>query len=435
LCWITFDGRQTACVAIRGHANIDMAGWLDSDRLLLSGQDTTMALIGEEFNLGTRRLTPVLAGSLAWIGADRRFVTGLCSGVPGSPPHACVFPLAHPDRARRLVAAAEIVEAPVTWTRADAVRPWIERLTIEVPSDSAVPLDGPYRLSLRGWDQRGEAVSVPVGVVQWTASDTAVAAVDGDGTLRPRREGSVTVTVSAGGWRTTSALLRVIPSRTRTLLTEYWRGGIGAAWRAFGDPRPFATMGPGNVPALAQNGDSSFVSGVYFDAELSIAGGVGVEVMVSSPIREDRWQHATLSLLGGADSAALAAWDHTTGFGPFAHARDACRASFPGGESVRLLDQFFLGAGREQHFLPRGSATRSGRWWRLRVQVLPDGRCGIAVDGKPVWLSERPIRTDLRYRLALQGMSFHTRILFGPVAVWQGVRRDVDWEAAAGAGR
>ena len=63
--------------------------------------------------------------------------------------------------------------------------------------------------------------------------------------------------------------------------------------------------------------------------------------------------------------------------------------------------------------------------------MLPDGRCGVAVDGKPVWLSERPIRTDLRNRLALQGMSFHTRILFGPVEVWQGVRRDVDWEAAA----
>jgi hypothetical protein len=189
------------------------------------------------------------------------------------------------------------------------------------------------------------------------------------------------------------------------------------------------------VPALAENGDSSWASGVYATAELSPADGFGVEALISSPIREDRWQTVQVHLSGGIDSAALASWDHATGFGPIGRPRILCTAMIPGGESVGLLDQLHLSAGGEQRSTPRGLANRSGRWWRLRIQVLPDGRCGVAVDGKPVWLAEQPLRADLRYRVVLQGMSFHTRILFGPVEVWQGVRRDVDWEAAAGNGR
>jgi DNA-binding SARP family transcriptional activator len=429
LCWIAFDGRKTECVEIPGREWYAVVGWLDPNRLLLQNHENALTL--EAFDLRTRRLTPLTSGGTTWIGADRRFVSCLCSETPGGPLRPYVFPVEHPDRARRIVAAGEVPLVPVTWTRPDALRPWIERLAIDLPADSAIPVDEPFHLSLHGWDQRGEAVAVPAGVVEWAASDTTVATVDQDGTMRPRREGNLTVTVSAGGWRTTSARLRVGPARLRSIVTENWRRGIGPTWRAFGGPRPFTTTGPAGIPALAQNGDSSWVSGVYSTAELSLADGLGVEVLVSSPIAEDRWQTVQVNLYGGIDSAALSSWDHTLGFGPLGRARIQCGAALPGGESVGLLDQLYLAAGGENRLLPRGTASRSGRWWRLRVQVLPDGRCGVAVNGKPVWLSEQPLRADLRYRLVLLGMSFHTRILFGPVEVWQGVRRDVDWEAAA----
>jgi hypothetical protein len=191
------------------------------------------------------------------------------------------------------------------------------------------------------------------------------------------------------------------------------------------------TTGPGGVPALAENGDSSYPSGVYSTAELPLADGLGVEALISSPIMANRWQNVGVVLRVGIDSAALAAWDHTTGHSLFAASPEGCSAGLPADESDRLLNHLGVQASGTTLAIPRGPALRSGRWWRLRVQVLPDGRCGVAVNGKPVWLSEQPLRTDIRYRLALQGMSFHTRILFGPVEVWQGVRRDVDWEAAA----
>ena len=419
--------------AIPGLAQFSVVGWLDPDRLLLVAGDSALNSNIAAFDLRTRRLSPVIAGTSAWIGADRHFVTCLCSNVPGAPLSPYVFPLAHPERARRIAAAADINDLPVTWARRNALSPWIARLTIDVPSDSTLPVDGPYRLSLHGWDQRGEAIPVPSAVVEWTLSGTAEATVDRDGTVRPRREGDLTVLVSAGGWRTTSARLRVVPARYRTLLSENWRRDIGPAWSAFGDPRPFTTTGPGGVPALAENGDSTFNSGVYYTSELSPTDGFGVEAIVSTPLAEDRWQTLGLVLFGGNDSVALAQWGHTNGYGPFARPAAACRAGVPGGESVRLLDHLYVGAAGRDLSIPRGRAIRSGRWWRLRVQVLPDGRCGVAVDGKAVWLSENPLPEGLRYRLALQGMSFHTQILFGPVEVWQGVKPDIRWEGGGGA--
>ena len=54
---------------------------------------------------------------------------------------------------------------------------------------------------------------------------------------------------------------------------------------------------------------------------------------------------------------------------------------------------------------------RSGRWYRVRVQILDDGRCGVAIDGRPVWLSAGALATRRGLRAALSGNSDRTRIL------------------------
>jgi len=69
----------------------------------------------------------------------------------------------------------------------------------------------------------------------------------------------------------------------------------------------------------------------------------------------------------------------------------------------------------------------TGGWHRLRVQLFPDGRCGFAVDGVPVWIAPEPVLLDAPLRILLQGRSHGTRMLVGPVALWTGVKGDIDW--------
>ncbi len=69
-------------------------------------------------------------------------------------------------------------------------------------------------------------------------------------------------------------------------------------------------------------------------------------------------------------------------------------------------------------------------WHRDRIQILPDGTCGVALDGKPIWRSRDILPLDVRYRVALSGNSARTTMIAGPLTVWQGVKQDIDWKTA-----
>ena len=81
--------------------------------------------------------------------------------------------------------------------------------------------------------------------------------------------------------------------------------------------------------------------------------------------------------------------------------------------------------------LPRRKGARlpaigQGVPTRVRLQVMPDGRCGVALDGVP--LSLQPAFTHLdSMRVILQGSSVGTRMLVGTITVRRGVPTDVDW--------
>jgi len=67
----------------------------------------------------------------------------------------------------------------------------------------------------------------------------------------------------------------------------------------------------------------------------------------------------------------------------------------------------------------------------LRLQILPDGRCGIAINNRVVWLSPEPIRLDRGFRVYLGDESADGRLLHGPLKIWTGVRTDLDWTKVA----
>lgn len=77
--------------------------------------------------------------------------------------------------------------------------------------------------------------------------------------------------------------------------------------------------------------------------------------------------------------------------------------------------------------VPIDSTASSGRWYSVRLQIFPDGRCGVAIDGRPVARTETPVVFERPVRVMLDGKSVGTMILVGRVEVWEGVRPDVDW--------
>ena len=68
----------------------------------------------------------------------------------------------------------------------------------------------------------------------------------------------------------------------------------------------------------------------------------------------------------------------------------------------------------------------SGRPFRVVLQILPDGRCGFAIDGRVVWVSrgwgERTVR------VMLSGNSVNTKMLVGPLRLSSGLAPGINWD-------
>jgi hypothetical protein len=75
---------------------------------------------------------------------------------------------------------------------------------------------------------------------------------------------------------------------------------------------------------------------------------------------------------------------------------------------------------------------RTGAWFHLRLQIFPDGRCGVAINGTPVAVSQEATMRDSAVRVVSFGNSAGTQALVGPVRLRAGVPDDIDWSRADG---
>jgi hypothetical protein len=64
---------------------------------------------------------------------------------------------------------------------------------------------------------------------------------------------------------------------------------------------------------------------------------------------------------------------------------------------------------------------------RVRLQLFPDGRCGVAVNGVARLIHDRQVPMGDSAVLIISAYSHRTRILVGSLDVWTGVRGGVDW--------
>jgi DNA-binding SARP family transcriptional activator len=426
LCVIAQDGSALRCLPVASRDEPVPLGWRDADRVVLQWDDGGKD-VRDVVDLGSGARTPLpgAVGGSASLSPDGAWLLWHDRERVNGPVRWYAFSL-DDDRDRRVVGGEELANAQLVWDVVPGTPSYLDTLRL-VPVTEPIPLTAGRKLAVEGVDPTGRPV--PPQAVTWRSADPTVASVDSAGVLLPRRAGRVWIHASAGGWRADSVPIEIAEAVADTVLAESWRDGLNDNWVPFGEPRP-EIVALGDSAAFWTRGDSSFTSGVYSRRTFSAAAGLGVEVLVAGRVTRTQWQLHSLELLD-IDAATLETWDHRTGGVPRRNAV-LCSVTYPAREGPGGADSVRLGCSTVHLTVPAPPSLGEGRWHRLRMQLLPDGRLGLAIDGVPVGRTPTPIPLDREFRLVINGYSHDTQMLTGDLALWTGVPDDVDWRVLDG---
>jgi DNA-binding SARP family transcriptional activator len=410
LCWISVDGRSGRC---RGFGDAQIAalpGWLDGDRVLvaLMGDSGHQAIAAHMDAGGDRRIElEITRWHTLRLSPDG--VWGLLRETNSRGPNTAVtthlFRISDPTVRRRVPLPGGIGAAQVFWR--DFSRPASVSSVDIVHHSGELVVGVPSRPTLHARDESGTEMPIPLPVVRWSTSDTSIAVTDSVGTVTALRVGRVTISASVGGWRTASREFEVRTPTGRQVWEEEWEQPWPARWTPWGAPEPVLVPRGSGGWAMLPNGDTEYSSGLVSKQGFDASAGLAMDVELQTPITQTKWQFLDLALrLPGPISVS----------GP---AGDGCSLRYPAGEGGRsrlVLDG-----------LPVDQAIYSGKPYTLRLQVFPDGSCGIAING-------RAFKHDLEFRVApgtmhvaLGGETVASQLLIGRVTVWAGVPGGVDW--------
>lgn len=264
--------------------------------------------------------------------------------------------------------------------------------------------------------------------MRWRTLTPTLARIDSLGVLVAADSGTVVIEATAGGWRSVRDTIRIDRVPTSTLLVEEWEGNPFARWRAYGEPLPAIVTAWGDRRALLNNGDGRFFSGAYLRRALDPRRRVSVDLEISTPITKTQWQQLIVLIYPFRDSLAAQQWDHRTGYiSHYLDSRLGCEFVYPQGEGPKAL-------AIASPFGDVATATRNprarldtGEWYRVRMQLFPDGRCGVALNGQPLHIGLAGDRRAGPVHLFIEGHSVGSRLLVGRIRVSEGVPDDIDW--------
>ena len=415
ICVIGMDGSGERCITSEMH----LLGWKSVREVLGYHLGRLLALepsaAWRRDTLSTRVHSPTLSPNGRWLA---------WSTDSGATAEVVVAPVSELYQARRVRWTTKSRLSPsLSWAPSGGSRPYIEHLTIDGSMDTVLA-NVPHRFTVSARWSDGTQSAPPF--VQWRTSAVEEELIDSLGTLVARHPGVLTVTASAGGWRASSVRVVVVPARAHLEQTVDWANGF-AGWHPFGDPLPVLTRDPRLGAALNNNGDGTYFSGAYLQSPLQWEGGLAVDAVVSTRVTELRWQTLDLDLSSAKDSALLSSWDHRTGFAPSKGSGPACMFFFPSAEGSRGLATVLPLAPQPAGAPAARLAIGDGRPYRVRLQIFPDGRCGMAVNGAALWISPDRFDDRVPVRLRTYGNSWNTRMLLGSLTISAGVPGDIDW--------
>jgi hypothetical protein len=429
LCVTAIDGlSEPDCRLPGGFPVAQLLGWSSPTELILT-QDSAGARPLARYEWRRNERTALFGPHVysGFLSLNRRYVVAAVrtEGMRGF--HDWIIPIDRPAAARRVEGASAMGSVTRWWEGKYDLSDLIDHLE---PTDTshAILAGISTQLGVRAVTATGNEVALRAPV-RWRSLDTSIASVDSTGIVYPRARGSVRIEVSLAGWRQLTRTLTVEAEPPVMVLNEQWDRSWLARWMTFGDPTPITVTGPEGVPSFWNHGDGTYPSMAVLRQSFSTLHGLGVEVRMSTPIARTQWQRARTVLVADFDTLALRNGDPLKAPASMGSSDARCGAEYPGGDGSYggrrlVVTGGIVGAIELKDDL---SDLPSGRWWTLRVQILPDGRCGIAVNGKVVWLSPEPIPRGSTFWLRLGDESANSRLLHGPLQLWTGVRTDIDW--------
>ncbi len=427
ICTADADGTDESCTTGLNGAAASLIGWADATRVFVtitepSGNAGVWTLVPDS-GWATRVVVP--NAHFATLAPNGRFLAWRESAQRQS--RLRVAPVADVGRSRTVNIDTEAgSDGTLTWSVAGLPSPYVESLAIRSPTDTVV-VGVPHRPFLKARWSDGSAAKPPH--VHWSIAAGNDVVVDALGTMLASRPGAFEVRASAGGWRTATRRFVAVARTSEVLSTERWSQGT-TRWRLFGDPRPRVVRDAQLGLALSNEGDGTYFSGAYRSLPPLTGRGLAVDAVVRTPITELQWQSLNLNVMPLANPEELARWDHRSGYIPNVSTTDglaSCGVEYPRGDGLAARRKLFLHGDEALAREYDAQHLERGNSWRIRIQIFPDGRCGVAVNGEPLFSSKARLSVPSAPLLVTYGNSWHSRMLLGPITVSNGVPHGVDW--------
>jgi DNA-binding SARP family transcriptional activator len=423
ICIIHVDGTGRVCYATSS-PNASVRGWTNGEKVIVQAGTTLF-----ELDLLRGQFVPIDIGSVTRsdVSPDGRWLFYGRDGHDGR--ELFVAPSDDPSRGRRVEVDRPLTETDLfAWRGRFARREFLDTIRVVSPHDS-LRVGVPFMLQATGTSNEGNRAAIDI--IGWKVA-AGPATIDSSGVLLPTDTGRITVEVSAGGWRTTRRIFVAIRDTPSVVLDERWTPDYTSRWTRFGHPFPKIVADSLIGPSFLNNGDGYFFSGAYVSRVFDARDGLAMDVVVRLPVTRPIEQYVALGFATGSRlSEAHTRWNHVTGYPTVILTDPTCSMAYP--EHEGLSGRLFassLGELRRPPGAPLPDLAR-GIPTKVRLQIFPDGRCGIAMEGQRPWISRTPAFPVDSMTVYIEGNSVGTRMLVGEVVVRKGVPGGVDWGSAA----
>ncbi|MFN8583256.1 MAG: hypothetical protein U0163_20045, partial [Gemmatimonadaceae bacterium] len=356
---------------------------------------------------------------------DGRWVFCWCAFRADEPMLPLVFPADRPRRFRRIQHTVDASDGVAVWLRySHAALP----ATIAVDTGwRHVTVGVPHLLSSVVYDSLRR--SMPAGQVTWTVASGDARIESPLGILRASGPGRIALTADAGNAVQRHVDLEASQSAVATVFEENWSDTAMSRWYRVGWPDPVVVTLRDGTHAFLNNGDGSYKSSSITRVAFDLEDGLAIDLTVSTRITLLQWQQLRLALLANIDTARYARARGHNVTPHFENLDQVCDASWPFEDSnatgsARTLELSVRADGRNVRLPER---VLNGAWYQVRLQLFPDGRCGLALDHTPVAVLPTPAAWHATAHLELGGSSRDTQVLIGAVRIRRGVPTDIDW--------
>lgn len=416
-CTVDSDARNERCRALPGVSVGGISGWLDPYRLGLATDSAGMYRTEVVRASDNAVLSRLPRDEECFYSPNGTWVA--CTSV-ANPRRVSVAPVANPQSVGVVVIPAGMEAYVLGWRPERRSRTAIATLSLSAPAD-AIPAGVGTRLRAEAFGLDGDRAEA--AALRWSIADSSTGRISADGVVIPTHPGTITIHVTAGGWRSAEATLRVEGVSSQQILNERWDASTEQRWQFFGVPTP-RLINEGGRHAFWNNGDGDHFSGAYLRQGIPSRDGVWLDSEVMSRISATQWQVIQI-FINGQNREALGGWDHKTGMLP--SIPSVCTFSYPEGEGYSAARNVSpAGDVSTQLGIGMDILARRG-WYRIRLQVFPDGRCGLAINGTPVYISKGSAHLPDSVIAVVQGNSVGAHILVGALAMGRGIPADIPW--------